>query len=173
MGLVKCVECAQQVSSSASKCPHCGKRRTTPATKAILIFFAVAIGIPMVIGIVAAQNARQAPPDPATLKEQVRVAALTPEQRKAEAAKKEKEANKLSARFACGEFVRKSLHDPGSAELEDSDTYYSEEKKGGVYLVQVRLRARNAFNAMRASVVECKTTRDKKGNWYALSLKTL
>ncbi|GAC1539878.1 MAG: hypothetical protein NVS2B9_06880 [Myxococcales bacterium] len=126
----------------------------------------------MVIGIASAQTAREKP-DPAVAREQVRVASLTPEQRSAEGAKKEQAAIKSSARFACGEFVRKSLHDPASAEMEDSDTYYLEEKKGGVYLVQVRLRARNAFNAVRASVVECRTTRDKKGNWYALKLKRL
>lgn len=30
MALVRCKECGQQMSSSASKCPHCGKTVTQP-----------------------------------------------------------------------------------------------------------------------------------------------
>ena len=36
MALVKCAECGHEISSSVSKCPHCGKVRTPDNAKAVL-----------------------------------------------------------------------------------------------------------------------------------------
>jgi len=85
--------------------------------------------------------------------EAARLSAMTPEQRAAEQAAKDKRAQaeaKLEhlnqARFACEEFVKRSLHDPDSAQFEDSDTFFAEETKPDSYRVQARLRARRLEN---------------------------
>ena len=111
--------------------------------------------------------------------EAARLSAMTPEQRAAEQAAKDKRAQaeaKLEhlnqARFACEEFVKRSLHDPDSAQFEDSDTFFAEETKPDSYRVQARLRAKNGFGALRKIVVECRllSTKDK---WVATSVRPL
>jgi len=109
--------------------------------------------------------------------EEKRVASLTPEQRAAEErdraaqAEKKARADRLdSARFACQQFVEKTLHDPKSAEFEYFGTYPAEEKNG-VYDVQVRLRAKNGFNALRSTAVVCRTRQVVSGDWISVSLQ--
>jgi RNA polymerase subunit RPABC4/transcription elongation factor Spt4 len=44
MGLVPCSECGNVISSSATKCPRCGKGRTPwwdPIVKVIAVFFLI------------------------------------------------------------------------------------------------------------------------------------
>jgi len=44
MALVKCTECGNQISSTASRCPQCGKVRNTGRRLGWAILFAVIIG---------------------------------------------------------------------------------------------------------------------------------
>ncbi|MBY0445589.1 MAG: hypothetical protein K2Q15_10325 [Burkholderiales bacterium] len=193
MALQKCRECAKEISTEVKICPYCGvskptvavkvKKKTSPillGTLGLLFFGMVMMGV--------ANQSRKAEQEEAAKKEAVRVAALTPEQRaveqkiktdrqeaarvelekqQAEAVKKEAISN---AKFICGEFVKKSLHDPDSAQFEDFRHYGIDLQKGGVYLVQVDLRAKNGFGAMRRMMVNCRTKLEN-GNWVALSLK--
>lgn len=50
MALRKCRECGHEVSTTAKKCPYCGKRNPTASIKTTLIFLAIWI----VIFVVAA-----------------------------------------------------------------------------------------------------------------------
>ena len=57
----------------------------------------------------------------------------------------------------CQFAIKLSAHDPGSLEFPDGITRaYRKLSKNGIYTVQVRIRARNGFNAVRVSTVECK-----------------
>ncbi|MGO9244400.1 MAG: zinc-ribbon domain-containing protein [Verrucomicrobiia bacterium] len=44
MALVKCAECGNQISSTASKCPQCGKVRTTGRRLGWAALLAIIIG---------------------------------------------------------------------------------------------------------------------------------
>lgn len=59
------------------------------------------------------------------------------------------------ARFACREYVKLNLHDPDSAEFGLYRSFPVTHKKSGAVVVQVNLRARNGFNAMRQAVFNC------------------
>ena len=48
MALVKCSECGNQISSTASKCPQCGKVRNTGRRLGLAAVFAVVIGFVIV-----------------------------------------------------------------------------------------------------------------------------
>ncbi len=72
----------------------------------------------------------------------------------------------------CKEFVKRSLHDPESADFESSKTYPVTEEAGGIFTVEVSVRARNAFNAMRNTIVSCKAKREESG-WTLLNLENL
>jgi len=74
------------------------------------------------------------------------------------------------ARTACKEFVRETLHDAASASFEPTSGYSWKKSKDGTYLVQVTLRARNGFNAVRHIVVDCRTKQERL-IWLPLSLK--
>lgn len=69
-----------------------------------------------------------------------------------------------SARSACRDFVRASLHDSVSARFEPTNTYPVKRGENGVYRVLVRVRARNAFNALRMETIECHIRRER-GKW--------
>lgn len=158
MTLKTCSECGKEISSSAEACPHCGlkPRRTKPVTWLVL-------GLIILIFFVSMKNSIEKENQDAT--ERDRVALLTPEQRSAEqkkkaeaAAREAKEKELDSARFVCEEFVRRSLHDPKSAEFGSRHGYRTRQQ-ADVYHVQVQVRAKNAFNATRAAVFDCKTRR--------------
>lgn len=80
-----------------------------------------------------------------------RSATMTPEDRSRLAAAEARERAKL----ACERGARSSLHDPDSAQIEKS--VVTDAADG--YLVVVRLRARNAFNAVRLVDLVCETDR--------------
>lgn len=167
MALTICPECSSSVSSSAKKCPHCGKRLRHGILAQLLV---VLVGFAVVFAVVA-RNSAESQQQADAAKEAKRVAALTPEQRAAETAAKEKSKRLEGAEYACEKFVKASLHDPGSAEFDVSHPV--KEEKGGVYFVQVQGRAKNALNATRRLVVNCRTTTDGKGSWTLVSLKEL
>jgi hypothetical protein len=185
MALLACKGCGRPVSSEAQACPGCGApppKSRSGIGRLGLIFVGFAVG-GLIVGAVAA-NVRDRQMDAEAraraAAESARVAALTPEQRAAEAkaaaeraAGIEERARLASAQYACREFVKRSLHDPDSAEFEDHRTYWAEKRRGGTYVVQVRVRARNAFNALRAGVFECTARRAANGDWSAAKVKQL
>lgn len=174
MALIKCKECGSQVSDEAKACPHCGAappKRTSTATMlvAALVVMFVVMGI-----YDSVQRGNDA--SEAAAAEHKRLASLTPEQRAKEekrkvvdAANKAKEDQLNIARYTCKEFVKQSLHDPESADFDSTNTFWAEEKKG-VFSVQVHLRAKNGFNALRKDTINCKIT-IRGGDWNLLSLK--
>lgn len=80
-----------------------------------------------------------------------RSATVTPEERRQLATAEARDR----AKRACERGARSSLHDPDSAQIEKS--VVTDASDG--YLVVVRLRARNAFNAMRLVDLVCETDR--------------
>ena len=77
------------------------------------------------------------------------------------------------APFMCQELVKRTLHDPDSAEFDPSYDYYREKSKDGVYLVQVTLRAKNGFNALRQMVVNCKLRHTATNGLQLVGLKQI
>ena len=75
------------------------------------------------------------------------------------------------AQFACEMFVKKTLHDPDSAEFESFHSFPAD-GSDGLYHVQVHLRAKNGFNALRQTVVDCKVVK-KGSDWIAVHLKEI
>jgi hypothetical protein len=55
----------------------------------------------------------------------------------------------------CQAAIAAKLHDPRSAEWPGLSRSYRQ-LKGGAYTVQVEVRARNAFNALRLGTYECR-----------------
>jgi DNA-directed RNA polymerase subunit RPC12/RpoP len=148
MALVKCKECGQEVSTSAGTCPHCGKKRTTTRTKVIAagIVLLATLGI---IGNALDEGSRKPVAMPAAEK---------------------KAKTKLDAQIMCKLFVERFLHDPDSAEFESVTTFPVVED-GDEYVVTVRLRARNGFNALRAGSFVCRTKSAEGDKWNLLGLQ--
>lgn len=168
MTLKTCSECGKEISSSAEACPNCGlkSRRTKPFTWVVLVLI-------VLVFFVSMKNTNEKQSQEAA--ELDRIALLSPEQRAAEhkkkaeaAARQAKEKEMDSARFVCQEFVRRSLHDPSSAEFGSRHEYRTK-LQAGVYHVQVEVRAKNAFNATRLAVFDCKT-RLRGSDWTMVSL---
>jgi len=67
-----------------------------------------------------------------------------------------------TARYACREFLLKTLNDPDSAKLEEYRTWFAETKKDGSILVQPRGRAKNAFGAYIIGTWNCTVKNDGK-----------
>jgi hypothetical protein len=167
MALKKCPECSADVSSSAKTCPHCGKKLRSGLLATVAAVFFALIAVSMVAGTVTGSQIKET----AAATEAARVAKLSPEQLAAEQAAKEKEKRTTSAQYACEKFVLASLHDPDGAALDDFYTFPVREEKGGVFLVQVKGRAKNGFGALRQVVVNCRTKSDGKNGWTAVSVK--
>lgn len=99
MALTKCSECGQQISNTATVCPHCGAKikRTTLFTKIVAGVFAVAI----LMTIIAQQATetdrleRAAQESAQRQAEQARLAAMTPEQRAEAEAKRRQQEREL------------------------------------------------------------------------------
>ena len=171
MALTICKECKKEVSDTAKACPHCGaKLKGGFFGKFLIVIVILFILINLFTSI---KN------DKAKEKEAERIAALTPEQREAELKakaikeEKEKRASRISgAQYVCQQFVLRSLHDPKSAEPENSSQYFIEEESNGIYLVQVTGRFKNGFGALRYGVFNCKTKLDKD-EWVLVSLKQI
>ena len=176
MALKKCPECDNEVSTTAKACPKCGAEMPKPTSTvtwivALLIVFSMGAGI-------SANSERYEREAKEAIAEQTRVAALSPEQRLAEEKNKAEQAvinAKIeeinTARSVCKQFVTKTLHDPKSAEFDDFRSYPAKEIKPGLYHVQVKLSAKNGFNAMRRIMVNCKTQVTGGGDWTAVSIK--
>jgi hypothetical protein len=166
MALIKCKECGKEVSSSAKACPNCGHappKRTSGCAWVVAAFFLVVV-IMVIVGnrdIAKKENAEAA-----------RLAALTPEQRNAELAAAAATKERGSARFACELLTKKTLHDPDSAEFENSDTFPIRRLADHEYMVRVKVRAKNGFNALRLADMNCHIVL-RDGNWIALSIEQI
>ncbi len=125
MALITCKDCKKEFSTDAKRCPNCGAQKPKAGGCAIAALWLVAVLIVIVLMIIVADSGHS-PPDHAP-----------------------RPPTASDARMACREFVKKSLNDPDSAEFDDVDTYPSEDHNDGTFSVQVYLRARNGFNAMR------------------------
>lgn len=159
MALVKCKECGKDVSTNAAACQNCGNKlpkRTSVATWIVggLFLFLV------VTCTLNAQKYKDA--------EEARVAALTPEQKAANAAA----AEFNSSKYACEVLIKKTLHDPDSAKFDPADSFPAQRLGPHSYLVQVNLHAKNAFNALRYSSMNC-TVSLTNGNWVARSIEQI
>ncbi len=171
MALINCTECKNQISEKAALCPHCGAKVPKPSSiwrilQWLVIIFVI---IPAVFALFTPDHSSdkpvaQQPPRSLTDAEKKSAREI------ADQAQKIKALN--TARFACELFVKKSLDDPGSAEFEDSDTFWAERGKNGVFHVQVKVRARNGFNALRNITVDCLTAL-KDDNFVPLKIEQL
>lgn len=145
MALRACKECGKDISTKAEACPHCGAkpRRTSAFTLIIAAFF-----------ILVAFSAIKAslPGDTTTSARAVK--APPPSAQQLAAQKRDIEEGLLAG--ACQGWVSKSLHDPGSASFESG---FAVAHEAGLDRVQVRVRAKNAFNAIRLSTFECRIGR--------------
>jgi len=148
MALTKCKECGQQISSKAESCPHCGvkvKAESIGCLGAVVVIFGL---LWVASSIVPSHNDQTSPT----------------------ATKQEKPDPESSARGACMLFIKQVLNDPSSAEFGHSSEAVVYQEKNGVWVVQRRLRAKNAFNALVLTTYECRMTL-ADGNWSALSIK--
>jgi hypothetical protein len=110
--------------------------------------------------------------DDADKAEATRIAAMTPEQRAADAKQKHDAAEIYKARYECQEFVRRSLHDPDAAQFDSALGYPARKNNDGTYLVEVNVRAKNGFGALRHISVLC-NTRPVDSGWVAVSIREL
>jgi hypothetical protein len=169
MAIITCKECGKEISSDARACPNCGKRRTSPLTKLFAWFF-VFVGVMTLWGITQGQKASEEK----AIKENARIAALTPDQRTDEIAAKQLEKTISSARGACLIVLKQRLNDPSSADISiDSSRYFDKSKsKSGYPMVSVQLsgRAKNAFGAYILGAWDCVVVPDG-GNSTVISLK--
>lgn len=159
MAIRPCKECGEDMSTTATACPHCGakEKRTSGFTWIVAVFLGLIVFAWISVSLDRDQRAE------ATA---AKAAALTPAQRDAakkqaalERATEKRQRDEGVVAYACKDWVKKSLHDPESARFEESFAF---DRKAGYDRVQVRVRARNAFNATRLSTFECRI-RQKDG----------
>lgn len=154
MALKDCAECGHKISSKAKTCPSCGA-----ASKQTSFLKTVAIGFSLfclVMCTFVSNRNKSHPP--------ANIAPPSPEQVAIDLANEERR----SAKSACRELVRESLHDPSSAELDSSLQYYIDVRKDHVYMVQVTGRAKNGFGALRKITVNC-TIKKTTGGWKVVA----
>ena len=168
MALIQCQECGKEVSTDAKNCPSCGAKVVPPKKKAgskKMYLFAF-IGVAIIGAVIQTQVDKGKPPPPPPKQ-------LTPEEQAI--AKKNSELTVLAKK--CTEAISASLKFPEDAKIPspysafDHDKIYKEEKNG-IYTVQVTFEARNAFNAMKRSVVECKW-KNVGGDFNPIGVKTI
>lgn len=188
MALVRCTECGKEISSQAEACPNCGRKwpkRTSVATWIVVAFlgFGIFMGIVSSVSNSGKRDEQRAAEARAAEANAARLAAMTPEQRAAEIkhdadmlAQIERvtkaNAEENDARYACKELVKRTLNDPDAAQFDDASAYYIERQAGGKILVQVTVRAKNGFNALRHIAVNC-VTRQSGGKWFPVSVKQI
>ncbi|HEY3658239.1 MAG TPA: hypothetical protein VGL34_24990 [Steroidobacteraceae bacterium] len=163
MALVKCRECGKQISSDAEACPSCGRKKpkaTSTLTWIIAGIFAFSI-------ITAISNSGKSEDA-----EAARLAAMTPEQRASEATVKAATEKRSSAQYACKEFVKRSLNDPDAAQFDDASAYFTEKQAVDKFRVEVTVRAKNGFNALRHITVNC-VTQQTGGKWFPVFVKEI
>lgn len=176
MAMTRCKECGNEVSTKAEACPKCGAKRPRPTSIGTWIIggFLALAGFSCIIGSQRTDDARAQ----ATAAENVRLNAMSPEQRAAaekqkalDDARKRIEAGKLTSAYACREIVTKHLKDPDSAKWESP--WYSDAQileNGARYKIQISGRSKNSFGAYTLSVFDCDLRRSGD-NWVAIQIK--
>lgn len=163
MALIKCHECGKDVSTEAKACPSCGAKVVLPKKKSRMgrLFLYALVGV-ILVGVIQAVVQEENPPKP-----------LTPE----ESANQKKNEKLAVLAKQCTRAIEASLKFPEGAKIPnpysafERDKFYMGESKGR-YEVQVTFEARNGFNAMKRSVVECKWK--KVGDDFrSLGMKTI
>jgi len=178
MSLIKCKGCGKEYSSSAKACPHCGKHLTSGSTKFIGGLVAL-----IIIFAIWTSHRNQEEAERIARIEATRQAAMTPEQRERQRVAKEREVKLQkaaeekgkrfsAARGACLLSLKTNLHDPDSAKLDSTYTWYVEERKNGTILVQPTGRAKNAFGAYIKGAWNC-VTKQHGNDIVVLSLKQI
>lgn len=128
MALTSCKECGNKVSTRAQACPHCGAKP--------LLNQNVGCGSAIMVGILAL-----------VLYSVLSSDSQQPAQRPAE-------DRRASAGGACMEFIKRTLHDPSTAQFEHSSEAQIE-IVGDRAAVTRTVRAKNALGAVRATRFVC------------------
>lgn len=131
MALTKCFECQAQISTQAKTCPHCGAKAKKSVTLGGLLLWTVLI----VGGCVALTSKRDAE------EAQLREASLSPTERAARDAKREKENTEFANAVIAAKAVREAMKNPKSFEI--SWAIYTE---AGAFCMEYR--GTNSFNAV-------------------------
>jgi hypothetical protein len=162
MALVKCRECGKEIGSEAKICPGCGTvpKRTSGCAMAFLVL--VVLGV--VGAIFGSHDSARKETAPAT--------PLTPEQI-AEAQVKKEVSDLHTAQLICEDAVKKTLHDPDSAQFDNFLQYavLPGTKLPNRYLILVTVRAKNGFGGLRHVAVTCTLTRKNPADGWTYSLK--
>lgn len=185
MALVQCHECKREVSSEAKSCPNCGAKVRPPTKKAsrlLVLLLGGAVGVSVITAMMGGyQRAEE------QRAEEARQAALTPEQRAAEQAGREKQAAKdaaeaqakateaarlravandaAQAEAVCQLAAEKAANDPSSIEWlrQERQFGYTSPDKAKATSVQP-MRAKNAMGAMVRTGVKCELVKSG-GQW--------
>ena len=146
MALLKCKECGKEVSSKADKCPHCGAARANEPNGCAMGCLVVII-IAAVVYFFNSSNSSE--PQKATPDDEL-------------------------AAFTCGDFIKKNLRDPDSADfITDPSTSHASAEPDGSYQALLTVRANNGFGGKTVSTFNCIVSKDADGNWILKSLNEL
>lgn len=177
MALIKCKECGKEISSQAESCPNCGRKKPRPTSVVTWIIAGI-----LVCGVISAISESGKKDDQAAAEAEAKAAKLaimTPEQRAAQAkhdadmaAMKAEVEEASNARYACQEFVKRSLNDPDAAQFDPASGYFIQRQAPGKYRVEVTVRAKNGFNALRHIAVNC-VTQKSGDNWLPVFVKEI
>ena len=78
------------------------------------------------------------------------------------------------ASFMCGEFIKKQLRDPSSAEFVTKPIEGRAAKApNGSYVSLLTVRANNGFGGKKVSTFDCEVAKDGSGTWQLKSLSEL
>lgn len=151
MALLKCNECDNMVSTTAKRCPKCGARAPKKSASKTAQFIGYIAIISIVAIIIVQCNKPETP--------------LTPAEQHAKLIR--------HAAYECKYFINENLNDPKSAVYgENPSDIIVIEKKSGIWAVQRKLRARNAFNALIQATYICIMKYNGK-NFDLISLKSV
>jgi len=147
MALVKCGECGAQISSDAESCPKCGYKQPKPTSTTTWV---VGILLVLTIGMcVSSQVQEESAKQEQAKATQARLAAMTPEQRKAEDDRRAREqqekrrADEAVNRATVGaQLLKKSMNNPDSFKLESALVI------ANTGAVCYEFRGQNAFGAI-------------------------
>ena len=193
MALLKCAECGKDVSSEAKKCPNCGAKVRLPKKPTSLILkFALfgIVGMAVVIMFMNGQAAKEV-----EKADQDRLAAMTPEQRSTEVARRQAVATSAAAAIAakaqadavadallhdvgmaevtCSMYAEKRAHDPSSVEWIADEKNFAYTSKDSTHATSVQaMRAKNAMGALVRGAVKCALVKDSTG-WNVAKFEQL
>lgn len=184
MALISCAECGKSVSTEAKTCPSCGakvKPPKKPASKILKYGLFAVIGVSAVLMFISGQeNQQQKKAD------QDRLAAMTPEARAAEVARREAVAASEAARavaneqaaarskalledvgmaeVTCSMLAEKRAHDPSSVEWIREERKFNYTAKDNSRAISIQgMRAKNAMGALTKGAVKCTLAKDATG----------